>query len=378
MRKLSFVLSILLLYMGFTTLVNAQAGLEARLTQVIRVSGKLDVDVEIRGTASPSVLATSSFVFNYNTAALGGPSKVGTNDGPWGNSDGDYQSVALSRGTGYAGLTVVFKGGGDNNGAAVPSTFTRVGTVQFDIVDPSQSSNLAWRSIGAVTELSRLSNPGFNATSQTLITSSCTFADPINAPLPIQLAAFGASVVRDNDVEVTWKTVSETKNYGFELYRRRASGDSTADSSQSRKIGFVKGHGTTLAPQSYTLVDQSVGFGKYFYQVKQLDLDGNSKVYPETEVTVGVAPGKFVLAQNYPNPFNPNTMIEFAVSQDGPATMKVYDVLGQLVATLFQGKAETGKIYYSHFDASNFASGVYFYTLRSAGKAETKRMIVVK
>jgi hypothetical protein len=377
MRKLSLALLIPLLCMGFTALVNAQAGFEVRLVQVIRVSGKLDVDVEIRNMAPPSVLATSTFVFNYNTVALGGPSKVAANDGPWGNSDGDYQAIALSRGTGYAGLTVVFQGGDDNNGAAVPSTFTRIGTIQFDILDPSQYSNLAWRSIGKVTELSRLSSPGINA-SQTLITSSCNFAEPINAPLPIQLASFGASVVRDNDVELTWKTASETNNYGFELYRRRASGDSTADSSQSQKIGFVKGNGTTLAPQSYTLVDKSVGFGKYFYQVKQLDLDGNSKVYPEIEVTVGVAPGKFVLAQNYPNPFNPKTMIEFAVPQDGHATMKVYDVLGQEVKTLFQGKAETGKIYYSYFDASNFASGVYFYTLRSAGKSETKRMIVMK
>jgi hypothetical protein len=377
MRKLPFVFLFLLLYMGFTTLVDAQAGYEVRLTQVIRVSGKLDVDVEIRSIAPPYVLATSTFVFNHNAAALGSPVKVAANDGPWGNGDGDYQNVALSRGTGYAGLTVVFQGGGDYNGAVVPSTFARIGTVQFTILDPSQTSDLVWRSIGTVTEVSRLSNPGVNA-SQDLITSSSTFADPINAPLPIQLASFGVSVVRDNDVEVTWKTVSETNNYGFEIYRRRASGDSTTDSSQSRKIGFVKGHGTTLAPQSYTLVDQSVGFGRYFYQVKQLDLDGNSKVYPETDVTVGAAPGKFVLAQNYPNPFNPNTMIEFAVPQNGPATMKVYDVLGQEVATLFHGNAETGKIYYSHFDASIFSSGVYFYTLRSAGKAETKRMIVIK
>ena len=316
-------------------------------------------------------------MFNYNTAALGAPSKIAPNDGPWSNSDGDYQAVALNRGPGYVGLTVVCVGGEDNNGAVVPSTFTRVGTIQFTILDPSQSSNLAWRSIGKVTEVSRISNPGVNA-SQTPITSSSTFADPINAPLPIQLASFGVSVVRDNDVEVTWKTVSETNNYGFEIYRRRASGNSKADSSLSLKIAFVKGHGTTLAPQSYSLTDKSVGFGKYFYQVKQVDLDGNSKVYPESDVTVGAGPGKFVLAQNYPNPFNPNTVIEFAVPQNGLATMKLYDVLGQEVATLFYGDAETGKIYSSLFNASNFASGVYFYTLRSAGKAETKRMIVMK
>jgi hypothetical protein len=377
MRKLSSLLLILLLYLGWATLLNAQSGFEVRLTQVLRVSGKLDVDVEIRSTASPSVLATSTFVFNYNAVALGSPTKVAANDGPWTNTDGDYQKVTLNSRTGYAGLTVVFQGGDDNNGPVVPSTFTRIGTIQFPILDPTQTSNLVWRSIGKVTEVSRLSNPGINA-NQSLITSTSAFADPTNSPLPIQLASFTASVVRDNDVEVTWKTVSETNNYGFEVYRRRQSGDSKAEDSTGQKIGFVEGHGTTLAPQTYTFVDRSVGFGNYFYHVKQVDLDGNSKTFPGTDVTVGAVPGKFVLEQNYPNPFNPSTVIEFAVPQNGPATIKVYNVLGQEVATVFDGNAETGKIYTAHFNASDLASAVYFYTLRSAGKAETKRMMVMK
>ena len=190
--------------------------------------------------------------------------------------------------------------------------------------------------------------------------------------LPIQMASFAANVVRDNDVEVAWKTVSETNNYGFEIYRKRG------ETGEWSKIGFVEGHGTTLTPQAYSYSDRRVSFGKYYYRINQVDLGGQSKTYPEMEVAVGTGPEKFVLAQNYPNPFNPSTLIDFVVPQSGFASMKVYNVLGQEVAALFEGSADAGKVYTARFNASNLPSGLYFYTLRSAGKLETKRMLLMK
>jgi hypothetical protein len=194
----------------------------------------------------------------------------------------------------------------------------------------------------------------------------------VSAALPIQLASSSANVVRSNDVELVWKTISETNNYGFELYRRRG------EMAEWKKVGFVEGHGTTLAPQSYSYIDRSVGFGKYFYQIKQVDLDGKSEVFPEMAVTVGVVPERLTLAQNYPNPFNPSTVIEFVVPQSGAASIKVYNLLGQEVATVFEGRAEAEEINAVRFDASNLPSGMYFYTLKSTGKYETKRMLLTK
>jgi hypothetical protein len=193
-----------------------------------------------------------------------------------------------------------------------------------------------------------------------------------NSPLPIQLAALTASVVRNNTVELAWKTVSETNNYGFEIYRKRN------ETGEWQKLGFVEGHGTTLAEHSYTYVDRSLAFGEYSYQIKQIDLDGKSEAFQEQRVTVGAVPEKLTLAQNYPNPFNPSTVIEFVVPQNGYASIKVYNVLGQEVRSLFEGNAEMGKIITARFDASNLPSGMYFYTLRTAGKLETKRMLLMK
>ena len=213
------------------------------------------------------------------------------------------------------------------------------------------------------------------ASDSAYITGVTSFSDwtlAVASALPIQMASFAANVVRDNQVEVAWRTVSETNNYGFEICRKRG------DAGEWAKVSFVKGHGTTLAPQSYSYIDAGLTLGKYIYQIKQVDLDGKSQTFPEMSVTVGVGPDKFALAQNYPNPFNPSTVVEFVVPQSGFATMKVYNVLGQEVASLFEGNAEAGKINTARFNASNLPSGMYFYMLRSAGKVESKRMLLMK
>jgi hypothetical protein len=193
-----------------------------------------------------------------------------------------------------------------------------------------------------------------------------------DVPLPIQLASITASVLRGRDVEVQWRTISETNNFGFEIDRMRGNrGPWTT-------LGFVEGHGTTLAPQSYSYLDRSVAFGKYRYRVRQIDLDGKSETFPEMEVNVGLEPGKFVLAQNYPNPFNPSTTIEFIVPQAGWVTLKVYNLLGQEVETLQDGNVEANKVNEKEFNAEGLASGLYYYQLRGARTILTKRMLLLR
>ncbi|MGA9365312.1 MAG: T9SS type A sorting domain-containing protein [Bacteroidota bacterium] len=190
--------------------------------------------------------------------------------------------------------------------------------------------------------------------------------------LPIQLASLSAAVVRDNDVKVSWRTVSETNNYGFEVFRRRG------QTGEWKKLGFLEGHGTTLIPQSYSYVDQSVSFGKYYYSIKQIDLDGSSKTFPEIEVSVGVGPDKFLLGQNYPNPFNPTTTIDFTVPVKTSVTLKVYNVLGQEISTAFKANVDGGRVYTVPFDASGFSSGVYIYRLVAGSFVDTKKMLLMR
>lgn len=115
MRKLITVLAALVSGMALVAETRADVNFEARLTQVFRVSGSFDVDVEIRSTGTETfVLGTSTFLFNYNIAGLTTPAKVSANDGPWDLNvvtEGDYLNVALNSGTGWAGLRVEFAGG---------------------------------------------------------------------------------------------------------------------------------------------------------------------------------------------------------------------------------------------------------------------------
>lgn len=88
-------------------------------------------------------------------------------------------------------------------------------------------------------------------------------------------------------------------------------------------------------------------------------------------------PQEFTLSQNYPNPFNPSTTIKYQIAQSGMTTLKVYNVLGQEVASLVDGVVSAGS-YQTTFDASLLSSGIYFYTLRSGSFVETKKMMLVK
>lgn len=85
----------------------------------------------------------------------------------------------------------------------------------------------------------------------------------------------------------------------------------------------------------------------------------------------------FSLSQNYPNPFNPTTNVHFSIPKDGNVSLKIYDMLGNEVATYLDGFLKAGT-YNAEIDGSNLASGIYFYKLAADGFAETKKMSLVK
>jgi hypothetical protein len=91
----------------------------------------------------------------------------------------------------------------------------------------------------------------------------------------------------------------------------------------------------------------------------------------------GEALNSYQLFQNYPNPFNPATNIKFRIPEFGFASLKVYDLLGNEVATLVDEYKPAGN-YEIEFDASKLSSGIYFYKLRAGNFIQTKKMILLK
>lgn len=85
----------------------------------------------------------------------------------------------------------------------------------------------------------------------------------------------------------------------------------------------------------------------------------------------------YKLYQNFPNPFNPATILSYKLNQSGFVTLKVYNLVGQVVATLVDEYQEVGT-YSKQFDATNLSAGIYLYKLQVNNFTSVKRMTLIK
>lgn len=124
------------------------------------------------------------------------------------------------------------------------------------------------------------------------------------------------------------------------------------------------------------LHNDSTGFPGY---VVPLDTTGNNLCgLAVNDDRPALRPGSFALYQNYPNPFNPNTKIQFDLSKDAVVSLKVYNVMGQEVASLFSAKKLSAGVQSVDFNGDNLTSGVYMYRLDVDGTSVTKKMVLMK
>jgi hypothetical protein len=119
----------------------------------------------------------------------------------------------------------------------------------------------------------------------------------------------------------------------------------------------------------FTIVDS----GLYFTRAIQISGEG----HPSALIDFGDPPSSFNLSQNYPNPFNPTTKISWQSPISSWQTIKVYDILGNLVSTLVDEFKPAGS-YEVNFYATSLSSGIYFYQMRVGEFIETKRMVLLK
>ena len=144
-------------------------------------------------------------------------------------------------------------------------------------------------------------------------------------------------------------------------------------------ISVVDGNGTTTTQSDYLYVDENLSEGNYLYRIKQIDFNGNFEYFELSSEVVINAPNSFSLEQNYPNPFNPSTTIKYNVPAASNVSLKVFDAIGNEVATLVNENKEAGS-YNVQFTINNvqFSSGIYFYKLETDGFVETKKMLLLK
>lgn len=265
----------------------------------------------------------------------------------------------LSNANGFAGSPLSLR----IQGSGIPG-ITAVG--DLNISSSSGAAGGAYSASGG-----SISNPQVNRAglTQTTLSNTFYFAATSASPLPVELTSFSASII-GSTVQLTWATATEVNNYGFEILRQ------AQDDNEWIKIGFVNGNGNSNSPKSYSFDDKAVQSGKHSYRLKQIDNDGQFEYSKAIEVDLGV-PKKLELTQNYPNPFNPSTVIKYQLSSPEFVTLKVYDAIGNEVATLVNEQKAAGN-YEVRFDGSKLASGMYVYQLNAGESVITKKMILMK
>ena len=226
--------------------------------------------------------------------------------------------------------------------------------------------------------------PGSNVTTN-IVTAEGVFSfsewvivgSDSDSPLPVELTSFSGTLV-ENGVRLNWRTLSETDNAGFILYRN---GEVIASYETSDEL---KGQGTKSTATNYQYVDQSVELGTMVYSIESQDLSGLVHKYnPVVELKVSELQNPnpkdidYNLSQNYPNPFNPSTNITYTMKEAGFATIKVYDLLGRIV---FKTNIPSGQgVNTFLFNASKFTTGMYFYQMSAKNyTSPMKRMVLIK
>jgi hypothetical protein len=189
-----------------------------------------------------------------------------------------------------------------------------------------------------------------------------------DSQLFVELQQFGA-IAGDGLVTLNWTTASETENAYFEIVR------------DAELIGSMDGAGTSASENSYHFVDEHVANGtEYHYSLFAIRIDGERELLASASAMPSKGSGSagtYALLQNYPNPFNSQTQITFDLASNSYATLRVFNLMGQNVATLVNGSMNAGRHTIS-FNAGELASGIYLYRLESDNFVAQRKLVLMK
>jgi hypothetical protein len=190
----------------------------------------------------------------------------------------------------------------------------------------------------------------------------------IDITVPVELFNFTITA-DDNDAHISWETITEKNNSGFEVQRKSITNEWI-------DLNFIPGFGTSTESHFYSYLDRNLENGNYAYRLKQVDFNGNIFYSDVINIEVNLL-NQFSIEQNYPNPFNPSTRIKYSMGSKQFVTLKVYDVLGNEIAALINEEKPSGD-YEVQFLADNLPSGIYLYKLEAGNFTQTKKMILMK
>jgi hypothetical protein len=114
-----------------------------------------------------------------------------------------------------------------------------------------------------------------------------------------------------------------------------------------------------------------------YYRVRQINYDVSEVYSASLKVGQSAKKEKVKLGQNYPNPFNPSTSFTVEMVETGDAVVCVYDLVGKVIKTIYEGTLAKG-VHTFNFDGSSLPSGMYLYEIKTPASSSVKKMILTK
>jgi hypothetical protein len=192
--------------------------------------------------------------------------------------------------------------------------------------------------------------------------------------LPVDLTSLEATQAGDGTVELTWRVAAEQNNAGFAVQHQPSSSDTWA------KVGFVESTasgGTTTESQTYRFAAEDLAVGTHRFRLKQVDLDGSTTLTDPVTVELQMQEA-LQLTAPAPNPARERATLSFTVKEEAETLVTLYNVLGQQVKTLYDGRPTAGEAQRLRLDANGLSSGVYIVRLQALGHTRTRRVTVVR
>jgi len=190
----------------------------------------------------------------------------------------------------------------------------------------------------------------------------------IEGPPAVVMSYFLASLV-GNAVTLDWETLSENSNSGWDIE------ESKKNTNNYVAIGHVNGTEYSNTPITYYFNTILSKYGKYYYRLKQMSLDGSFS-YSEN-VLVDYKRTRNAAISSYPNPFNPQSTVAVYIDKTQFVTINVYNMLGQLVTTLFDGIAEEGEMKFT-FNGQRISSGAYVVVMQTESSIINHKILLLK
>jgi hypothetical protein len=341
---------------------------DATIEQVINGS-YLDVSLylEHTGTSAP-VLGECSFYVSYNNSALS--NAVLQSDGQW---DGDHNTgygdnlVSRNHSLGVASIEVSMSG---SPTYVIPDSKTLLGTIRFDIDNTSLNSGIQWNA-----DWTEVNDDG-----DVDIEGNGDFQNPGDFSLPVVMKNLTAVTSRTAGITICWRTESEVNTAGFHVWKSEG-----VDNNYKRiTTSMIPGQGNSSTAHEYSYSDKEVQQGVlYWYKIEEIPMEGSSTFYgPIVVEGVNTRPTEFDMAQNYPNPFNPQTTIDYQLPDNTHVTIRVYNLVGQLVKILVNKDMTAGyfNVTWDGLDqeGSKVSSGIYLVRMQTDSYVKVKKMTIIR